>query len=226
MSTCRTRYSKEARRKAIDTIERNAKSQAALIEDLLDVSRITQGQLRLTWLPVHLPAIVAAAIDTIRPSADAKGLTLATDLTVDPMLTVQGDPVRLQQVVWNLLSNAVKFTPQGGRVEAALALNSNYVQLRVSDNGRGIRPDFMPLIFDRFRRADVSSTAVGGGLGLGLAIARQLVEMHGGTLSATSDGENKGTTFIVRLPRMPDDAPLRRDERTAVSPISKENVIP
>ncbi len=216
----------DARRKAIDTIERNAKSQAALIEDLLDVSRITQGQLRLTWLPVHLPAIVAAAIDTIRPSADAKGLTLATDLAVDPMVTVQGDPVRLQQVVWNLLSNAVKFTPQGGRVEAALALNADYVQLRVSDNGRGIKPDFMPLIFDRFRRADVSSTSVGGGLGLGLAIARQLVEMHGGTLSATSDGENRGTTFIVRLPRMSGDATVRRDERTAVSPISKENVIP
>jgi signal transduction histidine kinase len=216
----------EARRKAIDTIERNAKSQAALIEDLLDVSRITQGQLRLTWLPVHLPAIIAAAIDTIRPSADAKGLTLATDLSVDPMLTVQGDPVRLQQVVWNLLSNAVKFTPQGGRVETALMLNSAYVQLRVADNGRGIKPDFMPLIFDRFRRADVSATSVGGGLGLGLAIARQLVEMHGGTLTATSDGENKGTAFVVRLPRMSGEVAGRRDPRTAASQDPKENVIP
>jgi signal transduction histidine kinase len=216
----------DARRKAIDTIERNAKSQAALIEDLLDVSRITQGQLRLTWLPVHLPAIVAAAIDTIRPSADVKGLSLVTDLNVDPMLTVQGDPVRLQQVVWNLLSNAVKFTPQGGRVEAALTLNASYVQLRVADNGRGIKSDFMPLIFDRFRRADVSATAVGGGLGLGLAIARQLVEMHGGTLTATSDGENKGTTFIVRLPRMAGDAGLRRNSRAAASSDPKENMIP
>ena len=216
----------EARRKAIDTIERNAKSQAALIEDLLDVSRITQGQLRLTWLPVHLPAIVAAAIDTIRPSADGKGLTLVTDLTVDPMLTVQGDPVRLQQVVWNLLSNAVKFTPQGGRVDVALTLNSAYVQLRVADNGRGIKPDFMPLIFDRFRRADVSSTAVGGGLGLGLAIARQLVEMHGGTLTAMSDGENKGTTFVVRLPRMLGDVGVRRDPSVAASRDPKENVTP
>ncbi len=216
----------DARRKAIDTIERNAKSQAALIEDLLDVSRITQGQLRLTWLPVHLPAIVAAAIDTIRPSADAKDLQLVADLSVDPRISVQGDPVRLQQVVWNLLSNAVKFTPQGGRVEAALTLNATHVQLRVSDNGRGIRPDFMPLIFDRFRRADVSASAVGGGLGLGLAIARQLVEMHGGTLSATSDGENKGTTFIVRLPRMTGDAIPRHDPRVAASPDPKENVIP
>jgi signal transduction histidine kinase len=216
----------EARRKAIDTIERNAKSQAALIEDLLDVSRITQGQLRLTWLPVHLPAIVAAAVDTIRPSADGKGLTLVADLTVDPRLSVQGDPVRLQQVVWNLLSNAVKFTPQGGRVEAALTLHANDVQLRVSDNGRGIKPDFMPLIFDRFRRADVSMTAAGSGLGLGLAIARQLVEMHGGTLMATSEGENKGTTFIVRLPRMSGDAAPRREVRPATSQGAKENVIP
>jgi signal transduction histidine kinase len=192
----------EATRRAIDIIERNAKSQAALIEDLLDVSRITQGQLQLTWLSVHFPAIVAAAIDTIRPSADAKGLTLITDLTADTRMTVQGDPVRLQQVVWNLLSNAVKFTPSAGRIEVRLSMDATHVQLKVTDTGRGISAEFLPEVFDRFRRADGSSTAVGGGLGLGLAIARQLVEMHGGSLAAASEGENRGSTFTVRLPRL------------------------
>jgi signal transduction histidine kinase len=206
----------EATRRAIDIIERNAKSQAALIEDLLDVSRITQGQLQLTWLSVHLPAIVAAAIDTIRPSADAKGLTLITDLTADARMTVQGDPVRLQQVVWNLLSNAVKFTASGGRIEVRLSMDATHVLLRVTDTGRGISAEFLPAVFDRFRRADGSSTAVGGGLGLGLAIARQLVEMHGGSLAAASEGENRGSTFTVRLPRLV-GAPRREPESRAVS---------
>ncbi|HEY7497479.1 MAG TPA: hybrid sensor histidine kinase/response regulator [Vicinamibacterales bacterium] len=191
----------DARRKAIEIIERNAKSQAALIEDLLDVSRITQGQLKLAWHSVNLPAIVAAAIDAIRPSADAKGLAITTDMTGDPRMTVQGDPVRLQQIVWNLLSNAVKFTPPAGRIETALTMDDTHVQLSVRDNGRGIRQDFLTLIFDRFRRADPSSTRSEGGLGLGLAITRQLVEMHGGTVTATSDGEGKGATFVVRIPR-------------------------
>jgi signal transduction histidine kinase len=191
----------EARQHAIQIIERNAKSQAALIEDLLDVSRITQGQLQITWMSVHLPAIVAAAIDTIRPSADAKGLTIDTQITADPRAIVQGDPVRLQQVVWNLLSNAVKFTPPGGAVQASLRVEDNIVEIRVSDNGRGIEPDFLGLVFDRFRRADAGTTRAEGGLGLGLAIARQLVEMHGGTLTAASGGENQGATFLVRLPR-------------------------
>jgi signal transduction histidine kinase len=191
----------EARRRAIEIIERNAKSQAALIEDLLDVSRITQGQLKLAWHSVNLPAIVAAAIDAIRPSADAKGLVLTTDMVADPRMTVQGDPVRLQQVVWNVLSNAVKFTQPGGRVDTAVTMDDTHVQLRVADSGRGIRADFLPLIFDRFRRADAGATRTEAGLGLGLAIARQLVEMHGGTVTAASDGENKGATFVVRIPR-------------------------
>jgi signal transduction histidine kinase len=207
----------EATKKAIDIIERNAKSQAALIEDLLDVSRITQGQLQLTWLSVHVPAIVAAAIDTIRPSADAKGLRLVADLTADVRMTVQGDPVRLQQVVWNLLSNAVKFTPNGGRVDVRLSMDGTHVQLRVVDTGRGIDPAFLPVVFDRFRRADGSATAVGSGLGLGLAIARQLVEMHGGTLTATSEGENKGATFTVRLPRLMGPLRQQREARTLSS---------
>jgi signal transduction histidine kinase len=191
----------EARRRAIEIIERNAKSQAALIKDLLDVSRITQGQLQLTWLSVHVPAIVAAAIDTIRPSAEAKGLTLVADITADPQMNVQGDPVRLQQVIWNLLSNAVKFTAPGGEVKASARLGEHYVEVRVIDSGRGIKPDFLPLIFDRFRRAEGGPTRAEGGLGLGLAIARQLVEMHGGTLIVESEGENKGSSFLVRLPR-------------------------
>jgi signal transduction histidine kinase len=191
----------EQRRRAIEIIERNAKSQAALIEDLLDVSRITQGQLQLTWLSVHIPAIVAAAGDTIRPSAEAKGLSLVTEMTADPRMTVQGDPVRLQQVVWNLLSNAVKFTPPGGKVQIALTLDDTHIEVRVSDNGRGIEPAFLPLIFDRFRQADAGSTRAEGGLGLGLAIARQLVEMHGGTLTAASAGQGQGSTFTLRLPR-------------------------
>jgi signal transduction histidine kinase len=212
----------EHRRRAIEIIERNAKSQAALIEDLLDVSRITQGQLQLTWLSVHIPAIVAAAIDTIRPSAEAKQLTIVTDITADPRATVQGDPVRLQQVIWNLLSNAVKFTSPGGQVDVHLRLDNSHVNVRISDNGRGIRPDFLPLIFDRFRRADTGSTRAEGGLGLGLAIARQLVEMHGGTLTASSDGENKGAMFALRLP-LAGTATARRDGREAAARTAKEN---
>ena len=139
----------EARQRAIAIIERNAKSQATLIEDLLDVSRITQGQLQLSWLSVHVPAIVAAAMDTIRPSADAKNLTLSAQITTDPRAIVHGDPVRLQQIVWNLMSNAVKFTPRDGAITVAVSLSDPYVDVSVSDNGRGIRPEFLGLIFDR-----------------------------------------------------------------------------
>jgi signal transduction histidine kinase len=187
-------------RRAIGIIERNARSQAALIEDLLDVSRITRGQLQLERLTLHVPAIVAAALDTIRPSAHAKDLTLVTDIAPDPRLTVRGDPIRLEQVVWNLLSNAVKFTPSGGTVEIRVAIEDDVVEVRVSDTGRGIDPEFLPLIFDRFRRAEPPSARNEGGLGLGLAIARSLAEMHGGTLTAESQGENRGATFFLRLP--------------------------
>ena len=212
----------EARQRAIAIIERNAKSQATLIEDLLDVSRITQGQLQLSWLPVHVPAIVAAAMDTIRPSADAKGLTLSAQITADPLATVHGDPVRLQQVIWNLLSNAVKFTPTGGSVRASVTLNEPFVEVCVIDNGRGIRPEFLNLVFDRFRSADAGTTRAEGGLGLGLAIARQLVEMHGGTLTAQSEGENKGATFLVRLPKQGAAKPERR---ATTSRFTKETLL-
>jgi signal transduction histidine kinase len=214
----------DARRHAIEIIERNAKAQAALIEDLLDVSRIAQGQLQLSWLSVQIPVIVASAIDTIRPSAEAKGLTLVPSISVDPRMVVRGDPVRLQQVVWNLLSNAVKFTPAGGRVEVAIDLDDHHIEIRVTDSGRGIKPEFLPNVFERFRRADSGPTSAVGGLGLGLSIARQLVEMHGGTLTAVSPGEHKGSTFIVRLPRIAAGPPLPR--RVAVQPAvqaAKEN---
>jgi signal transduction histidine kinase len=206
----------DARRHALEIIERNAKAQAALIEDLLDVSRIAQGQLQLSWLAVQIPAIVAAAIDTIRPSAEAKGLTLVPSITVDPRMSVKGDPVRLQQVVWNLLSNAVKFTPAGGSIEVSTSHDDTHVIVEVIDSGRGISAEFLPNVFDRFRRADTGSTRAEGGLGLGLSIARQLVEMHGGTLTASSAGEKHGATFVIRLPRLaPSGAVPRRPGRAA-----------
>jgi signal transduction histidine kinase len=184
---------------AVNVIERNAKAQATLIDDLLDVARISQGQMQLANLPVHLPAIVTASIDTIRPAASAKQIEVTVDIHSDPMLMLRGDPVRMQQVVWNLLSNAVKFTPPKGTIAVFVGADSEAVELRVTDNGRGIRPELLPRIFDRFRRGDDATPRVGG-LGLGLAIARQLVEMHGGTLTAWSAGENQGTTFTVRIP--------------------------
>jgi signal transduction histidine kinase len=186
-------------KEAINVIERNAKAQATLIDDLLDVARIAQGQLQLSNLPVHLPAIVTAAIDTIRPAAAAKQIDVNVEIQSSPMLTLRGDPTRMQQVVWNLLSNAVKFTPVKGTIHVHVGADDQAVELRVIDNGRGIRPDLLPRIFDRFRRGDDATPRVGG-LGLGLAIARQLVEMHGGTLTAWSAGENTGTTFTVRIP--------------------------
>jgi signal transduction histidine kinase len=188
-----------AMKEAITVIERNAKAQAMLIDDLLDVARISQGQMRLSNLPVHLPAIITASIDTIRPAADAKRIDVTVDIHSSPMLTLRGDPVRMQQVIWNLLSNAVKFTQPGGSVAVLVHADDQAVEVKVSDNGRGIRPELLPRIFDRFRRGDDQSPRAGG-LGLGLAIARQLVEMHGGTLTAWSAGENEGTTFTVRIP--------------------------
>jgi signal transduction histidine kinase len=192
----------DARRHAIEIIERNAKAQAALIEDLLDVSRIAQGQLQLSWHPVQVPAIVASALDTIRPSAEAKGIAVVSSITLDTRMAVRGDPVRLQQVIWNLLTNAVKFTPTGGRIDVATDLDDSHVEIRVADTGRGISPEFLPNVFDRFRRAETGMTRSEGGLGLGLSIARQLVELHGGTLTAASPGKDQGSTFVIRLPRL------------------------
>lgn len=183
---------------ALETIERNAKSQAQLIEDLLDVSRITQGNLRLNLCACELIPVIEAALSAVRPAADAQGVQLESRL--DPIEPVMGDPSRLQQVVWNLLSNAIKFTPKGGRVEIKLKQLGSQVQIVVSDTGRGITADFLPYVFERFRQFDSTSTRPHGGLGLGLAIAHQLVDLHGGTVQAESQGAGQGATFTVNLP--------------------------
>ncbi len=184
---------------AIESIERNARAQTQLIEDLLDVSRIITGRMRLDVQPVEMPVIIQTAVDAIRPAADAKEISLQVivDSGVGP---VSCDPGRLQQIVWNLLSNAVKFTPQGGRVEVRLEQINSYVEITVSDTGKGISQEFLPYVFDRFRQADSSYNRIHGGLGLGLAIVRQLVELHGGTVEAGSVGEGQGATFRVKLP--------------------------
>jgi PAS domain S-box-containing protein len=184
---------------AIETIERNARSQAQLIEDLLDVSRIITGKLHLDARPVEPAGIIEGALEAVRPAAEAKGVRLSKeiDLTVR---SVFGDPTRLQQIVWNLLSNAIKFTSEGGSVEVRLERVASHFQIVVHDTGEGISPDFLPYVFDRFRQADAKTTRRHGGLGLGLAIVRHLVEMHGGTVQAESNGEGLGSTFSVRLP--------------------------
>lgn len=185
--------------RAIEVIDRNAKAQAQLIEDILDVSRIVSGNLRLNPRPVQLQQVIEAAVDSIRPAADAKhiGFQIELDKKAGP---VSGDPDRLQQIVWNLLSNAVKFTPSGGHVNVQLRGSNSHVEILVSDNGNGIPSEFLPHVFDRFRQADGSKTRRHGGLGLGLAIVRNLVELHGGTVQVHSEGEGKGTTFMINLP--------------------------
>ena len=184
---------------ALETIERNTRSLAQLIEDVLDVSRIIRGTLHLNTHQVKLAPVVEAAIDTVRPAAKAKEISIKCKF--DPELgVVVGDTNRLQQVVWNLLSNAVKFTSKGGSVDVQLERIESYVQIRVSDTGVGIAAEFLPHVFERFRQADSSSTRSHGGLGLGLAIVRHLVELHGGTVSVESLGIGQGATFIVNLP--------------------------
>jgi signal transduction histidine kinase/DNA-binding response OmpR family regulator len=190
------------RARAIETISRNARVQTQLVDDLLDVSRIISGKLRLEPRPVDLPVVVSAAVDAVRPAAEAKGIVL--DAVLDGRVgAVAGDADRLQQVVWNLLSNAVKFTPAGGRVTVTLSRRDGETEVRVSDTGQGIEPEFLPYVFDRFRQADNTSVRRHGGLGLGLAIARHLVELHGGQVRVDSPGEGRGSTFSVRLPATP-----------------------
>jgi signal transduction histidine kinase/PAS domain-containing protein/ActR/RegA family two-component response regulator len=183
----------------LETIARNARAQAQLIEDLLDMNRIISGKIRLDVQRTDLTAVVDAAVEAVRPSAEAKGVRLRKiiDPTAGP---VSGDPNRLQQVVWNLLSNAVKFTPKGGKVDIVLERVNSHLEIAVHDSGIGIDADFLPHVFERFRQADSSITRKTGGLGLGLSIARQLVELHGGTIRVESQGEGKGATFVVGLP--------------------------
>ena len=198
-SVLRTRKLDDQTMRAVETILRNAKTQAQLIGDLLDVSRIVSGQLRLNIRPFQLPSVIEAAIEVVRPSADAKSIRIQTFL--DPAAgPVPGDPDRLQQVFWNLLSNAVKFTPRGGQIQIRLQRINSHVEFIVTDTGKGIEPRFLPLVFDRFRQGDSSTTREHGGLGLGLAIVRHLVELHGGVVSAHSEGEGKGAEFVVQLP--------------------------
>ncbi|RYE83914.1 MAG: response regulator, partial [Myxococcales bacterium] len=186
------------RGQALETIERNARSQAQLVEDLLDMSRILSGRLRLELEPIEVAAVVEAALDTVRPTAEARGVRLQSVLDAGGL--VMGDPNRLQQIVWNLLANAVKFTPKGGRVHTTVQCLESSVEIVVSDTGQGITPGFLPHVFERFRQADGGIARVQGGLGLGLSIVRQLVETLGGTVSVASPGEGQGATFTVRLP--------------------------
>ncbi|WP_242059472.1 MULTISPECIES: ATP-binding protein [Nostoc] len=184
---------------AVETIERNAKLQVQLIEDLLDISRILQGKLSLNVMPVDLGAVIRAALETVRLAAVAKSLRIQTKIP-STLVTISGDAVRLQQVLWNLLSNAVKFTPNDGKITVALKIAGTDAQITVSDTGKGINPDFIPYIFEHFRQEDGATTRKFGGLGLGLAIARQIVELHGGSIQAESLGIEQGTTFTVKLP--------------------------
>ncbi len=185
--------------RAIEVIRRNARMQVQMIDDLLDVSRIITGKLRMSVQPVDLGTIIIAAVDGLRPAAEAKEIRLQLQLDA-PAGQVSGDPDRLQQVAWNLLSNAIKFTPKGGRVQVRLERVESHVEVTVSDTGLGIVPEFLTHVFDRFRQADATTTRVYGGLGLGLAIVRQLVELHGGTVRVESAGEGHGSTFTVSLP--------------------------
>lgn len=188
--------------RGLEAIDRNAAMQTQIVSDVLDISRMTSGKLRLNPRRVDPGEVVNAAIDTVRPAAQAKQIAVQATLPEKPEF-VYADGDRLQQVVWNILQNAVKFTPAGGRVEARVARRDSHVEIAVEDTGIGIRPDFLPHVFDSFRQADSSVSRRHGGLGLGLAIAKQLVELHGGRMEAKSEGEGRGATITVRLPLMP-----------------------
>jgi PAS domain S-box-containing protein len=194
-----TEMDEAGRRRAIDAIVRNASAQGRLIEDLLDLSRVVAGRMRLDVQALDLRTVVDAALDTVRPAANAKGVALSL-ATIGRAGLVQGSPDRLQQVVWNLLMNAVKFTPAGGRIEVSLRRSRETVEMSIVDTGEGISRDLLPYVFDPFRQGDSSSTRRHGGLGLGLALVRQLVELHGGQVRAESAGKNSGATFTVTLP--------------------------
>lgn len=202
----------------LETIERNARAQAQIIEDLLDMSRIVSGKLVLDCQPTDLSILVRGAMQTVHPSADSKGVLLRGSFE-NPPFPVSIDPARMQQVVWNLLTNAIKFTPRGGKIDVKLERLGKHVALRVADSGKGITADFLPYIFERFRQQDGSITRSHGGLGLGLSIASQLVEMHGGTIRAQSEGEGKGSTFLVTLPVVKFDEAEASKTRVALESI-------
>ena len=212
--------------RALASIERNAELQSHLIEDILDFARIIAGKLRLDVQPVDPAVVIDAAVDVVRPAAAAREVRLQAVL--DPAAgPIAGDASRLQQVVWNLLTNAIKFTPKGGRVQVRLERVNSHVEITVSDTGEGISPDFLPFVFDRFRQADNSNTRRHGGLGLGLSIVRQLVEMHGGTVSVFSGGLEQGTTLTVKLPRMIlHDGNLLKKDHTRHHPTAEQQSVP
>src|SRR5678816_1725490 len=197
---------KQQTARAIETIARNARAQGRLIDELLDISRIMSGKLSLDLRAVKLAPLIQAVVDDVRPAADSKSINLkaAFNSDIGPIL---GDPDRLQQIVWNLLTNAIKFTPKGGDVHVRLKRNDSHALITVNDNGQGIATELLPHVFERFRQADSSNTRSNGGLGLGLSIVRQLVELHQGTVTAESSGENAGATFRVMLPlpRLPEN---------------------
>jgi signal transduction histidine kinase len=199
---------------ALAVIERNAATLGHLIDDLLDVSRIVAGTLQLAPQPVDLVAVAQAALDAIRPLAVSHKVHVAFSREQAAIGTVIGDAARLEQVVWNLLANAIKFTPEGGRVEVFIAPSADHMEVKVSDTGRGISPDFLPHVFDRFRQADGASTQRHTGLGLGLAIVQQVVQLHGGSVHAESPGLGRGATFTVCLPIAVPDA----RNRPAIAP--------
>ena len=205
--------------RAIETVERNSRWLTQIVEDVLDVSRIVSGKIRLDVQSVDLTTVIDNSVSTIQPAADAKDIRLQS--LVDPRIApVSGDPDRLQQVIWNLLSNAVKFTPKGGRVQLRVERVNSHVEIVVSDTGVGIRKDFLPFVFERFRQGDAGPTRKTGGLGLGLAIVRHIVEMHGGTVLAESGGEGHGSTFTVRLPIM--IVQPSRQERKREHPLAEQ----
>jgi CheY-like chemotaxis protein len=193
------RLDQESATHAIEVIERNAWAQKQIIEDILDVSRVITGKLQLHLGPVNLVSVVNAALDAVRPAFEAKEITIETDFQ-EGQKVIAGDADRLQQVVWNLLSNASKFTPTGGAVGISVTYNGKYAQIQISDTGPGIAPDFLPHVFERFRQADGSTTRTHGGLGLGLAIVRHLVELHGGVIAVENGTVRSGAVFTVKLP--------------------------
>lgn len=190
----------ETARSALATIERNARAQAGIVNDILDVSRIINGKLQINSKPVAVAPLIGEAIETLRPAAIAKSITINVALDDAAGSRVVGDANRLRQIVWNLISNAIKFTPENGRVEVGLKQIDSHVEIRVSDTGEGISKEFLPHVFERFRQGDSSTTRAQGGLGLGLSIVRHLIELHGGTVTAESEGANRGAAFTVRLP--------------------------
>ncbi|MEA5597673.1 response regulator [Rivularia sp. UHCC 0363] len=208
---------------ALATIQRNAELQAQLIEDLLDISRIMRGKLTLTAAPVSLRLVISAALETVQLAADTKNIQINLVLPDSPIL-VNGDAGRLQQVVWNLLSNAVKFTDNGGQVHIHLTQVDNYAQIQIIDTGKGINPEFLPYIFEHFRQEDGATTRKFGGLGLGLAIARQIVELHGGRIGVDSAGIGQGATFTVQFPLLRDNSQIPDEEMTCV--VLQSNITP